>query len=735
MSGGIGCPDYIAFTKALRFHAASFAQISDYITNRDGADCAVKTNTGNNTPTVNAGPAYTIPKNTPFTLTATGGDPDVNDASNLTYVWEQFDAGGANFANPPYTDAGDPGTTTRPIFRPFSPTASPSRTFPSLTYILNNANTPPPAVNGLQTAENLPQIGRIINFRATIRDNRGGVNDSSVVLTVDGNSGPFLMTAPNTAVMWTGGTQQNVTWSVSNTNNAPISCANVKISLSTDGGLSFPTVLAASTPNNGSAAVTVPNGIVTSTARIKVEAIGNIFFDISDANFSIILGDGCPVISNLSPVIGNIGNSVTITGTNFTGANAVKFSNNVTASFTVANDTTLVATVPAGAISGPITISKTGCTAAQTAAFTINPISTTITVKSNADSGGSCPGPTCTLRQAIAIARPGDTIGFDLSTVVSPITLTSTLTINKSLTIQGPGANLLTVSGNRAVRVFLIVGGDVTLSGLMIADGQGQSGGGIRKEGTGTLTILNSTLSGNSASEGGGIYNFSTGTTTVSNSTLSGNSATDGGGILNIGAGTVNITTSLLSGNTVTSNGGGINNLGTGTVNVTSSTLSGNSARGNFRSLGGGIFNNSTGTVTITNSTLSGNSASGFQVVSGRGGGIFNNSTGTVTVTNSTLSGNTATSQGGGISFNSGTLNVKGSTLSGNSADFGGGLGIFNSTASLTNCTISGNSGSAWGAGILFYGDSGNRLLTLTNCTISDNISGGGSGVRTESLG
>src|SRR6185295_4174755 len=107
-----------------------------------------------------------------------------------------------------------------PIFRPFSPSSSPSRTFPSLTYIRNNANDPPDLSGGLQTAEELPRIGRSLNFRVMIRDNRaggGGVNEDSLLLTVSGTSGPFLVTAPNTAVTWTGGTTPTVTWSVNNT--------------------------------------------------------------------------------------------------------------------------------------------------------------------------------------------------------------------------------------------------------------------------------------------------------------------------------------------------------------------------------------------------------------------------------------------------------------------------------------------------------------------------------------
>jgi len=94
-----------------------------------------------------------------------------------------------------------------------------------------------------------------------------------------------------------------VTWNVANSNLAPINCANVKISLSTDGGNTFPMILAASVPNNGSAQVMIPNNanVATAQGRIKVEAVGNIFFDISDANLTITSSNNSPPVLNILP--------------------------------------------------------------------------------------------------------------------------------------------------------------------------------------------------------------------------------------------------------------------------------------------------------------------------------------------------------------------------------------------------------------------------------------------------
>ena len=258
------------------FHTASYDEIVAYTTVGAGNSCAVINATGNDAPVVDAGASFTIPRQTPFTLTGSATDPN---GDPLTYSWEQFDLGAAS---PPNTDNGN-----RPIFRVFDPVSSPSRTFPQLSDILNNIST---------IGESLPTTNRALTFRLMVRDNQvggGGVDYDTVTLNVTSGAGPFLVTAPNTAVTWTGGTSQTVSWDVANTNLSPVSCTDVNILLSTDGGNTFPTTLASSTPNDGSESITVPS-VSTNTARVKVECANNIFFDISNADFTVTDGGPTP---------------------------------------------------------------------------------------------------------------------------------------------------------------------------------------------------------------------------------------------------------------------------------------------------------------------------------------------------------------------------------------------------------------------------------------------------------
>ena len=241
--------------------------------------------------------------------------------------------------------------------------------------------------------------------------------------------------------------------------------------------------------------------------------------------------------------------------------------------------------------------------------------------------------------------------------------------INKSLIIDGPGAQSLIIqraaNANSAFRIFQIAAGNfnVTIFGLTIASGvnfQSPGGGGILINSGNTVTITNSTVSGNQSGDytpapGGGIHNL--GTVAITNSTISGNISSHGagGGVFNGAA--MTITNSTLSGNrTDFAPGGGISN--NGTITITNSTISGNSARD--QSPGGGMYN-SAGAVTLVNTTVCRNSA--YAGIPGGGGmGIYNQG-GTVNAKNSIIAAN---ADGGGFEWDfGGTLISQGYNLIG----------------------------------------------------------------------
>ena len=273
------------------FHTGSYTEIDNYTSTGVGAGAISNIPTGNNPPVIvvpTNNPVFTIPARTPFALTASATDAN---GDTLTYCWEEYDLG--NPQNPVTANPRDNGAS--PIFRSYPGTTNPTRFFPSLQYILNNTNNPPTTYtsNGISTwatGETIPTTSRTMTYRVSVRDNRtggGGQNWASAQVTTISNAGPFRINSQNTATTLTPGTPFNVTWDVAGTTAAPISAANVKISLSTNGGTNFPVVLAPSVPNNGSASVTIPAGNTTTAGRIKVEAVDNIFFDINDANLTV----------------------------------------------------------------------------------------------------------------------------------------------------------------------------------------------------------------------------------------------------------------------------------------------------------------------------------------------------------------------------------------------------------------------------------------------------------------
>jgi hypothetical protein len=289
------------------------------------------------------------------------------------------------------------------------------------------------------------------------------------------------------------------------------------------------------------------------------------------------------------------------------------------------------------------------------------------------------------LRQALFDTPAGGIVDFSPGLTGTIVLTSGELRIGTDLTIEGPGPDMLTISGNETSRVFEVTASvTVALSGLTVTDGSASEfGGGI--DNAGTLTLTDCTISGNSAGagnwdgDGGGIFN--SGTLTVTGCTVSGNVATEGGGIYN--EGTLRVSDSTLSGNVVSDPGfalgGAIYNGSHATLTVSDSTLSGNVARsGTGLAAGGGIY--SEGTLTLRDSTLSGNNVSAGGIGGGVGGAILIQLySGMVIISECNISGNSASGTGlaagigGGIESQGTTVSITGSTISGNSASTKGG--------------------------------------------------------------
>lgn len=334
------------------FHAISLQEIAAELTNSGsgGGNTCSTNSTINNAPTANAGADYVIPKSTPYILTGTSSD--ANEADVLTYTWEQMDNAVATM--PPVATS-----TTGPAFRSFKGTTSPSRYLPRLQDVVNNT-TP--------TWEVLSSVGRTLNWRMVVRDNHiggGCAAQDNMVVTVNGTAGPFLVTAPNTNVSWPAGSTQTVTWNVAGTTAAPVSCANVDIFLSVDGGFTYPYTLATATPNDGTQSITIPVISANTTSRIMVKANGNIFYDISNVNFTITAAT----------------NSFTLAATPSTQSVCAPTS-----------AVYAVAVGVSGTYSGNVTLSVTGLPSGATGSFSTNPVSAPGSSNLTVTTAGVTPG-------------------------------------------------------------------------------------------------------------------------------------------------------------------------------------------------------------------------------------------------------------------------------------------------------------------------------------------------------
>ena len=269
---GICTPQNVQFQSDAYFHQKSIQMIWDNITT-GLSTCGSEITLTNAPPEAIAGPDYTIPISTAYKLVGSSTDPD--GIAGHTYTWEQYDLGSAGL---PQED-----NTTGPLVRSFEGTTNPVRNIPRFADYV--------ATSGSTTWEKLPSVNRTMTFALTVRDNDvvgangGGQTAVDLVDIVVNSTDPFAVVNP---VSWAQGSPQTIEWVVGQSADvATINCQIVSIKLSTDGGLTFPTTITSNTPNDGSFSYTVPAMGNTTDARILIEAVDNIFYDVSDFNFSI----------------------------------------------------------------------------------------------------------------------------------------------------------------------------------------------------------------------------------------------------------------------------------------------------------------------------------------------------------------------------------------------------------------------------------------------------------------
>jgi hypothetical protein len=265
------------------FHAQNIQEVTNYIRT---TSCHDNITTGNSVPILDAGLDYTIPRETPFVLTGSGYDPNGNW---LTYNWEQMDPGYEQGTN----SGAYPNKTAGPNFRSYEPNYKNYRYFPKIETILSGSNI----TVGLDVnSEALSSVTRTLNFRFTARDGYAN-NSDNVIINVNSNAGPFVVTSPNTNVTWPVNSVQNINWNVAGTAGNGINCSYVDILYSIDGGYNWEN-LTFSTPNDGSELITVPD-VNSNQCRIMVKGSNHIFFDVSNTNFTISNSTCSPAI-NLS---------------------------------------------------------------------------------------------------------------------------------------------------------------------------------------------------------------------------------------------------------------------------------------------------------------------------------------------------------------------------------------------------------------------------------------------------
>jgi hypothetical protein len=332
-AGSCSGPNNVVNQADLYYDICSIVSIRNFIESGVGSACGTNMQTTNNAPMVTIPYAdnFFIPINTPFELIGSATDPD---GEQMTYNWDEIDLG-------PASTLGSP-TANAPLFRSLPPTTLPRRTFPRISTVITNTTS---------TSEVLPSYNRDLTFCLIARDGHvgaGGIGFDTVSFHSTTTAGPFLVNVPNMAgTVWNIGDFQDVIWDVAHTDSTLVNCKLVNIRLSTDGGFTYPDTLAKAVSNNGRYCVSVPNK-PTSTARIRVEAADNIFFDISNTNFKI----QAPAQADFSLCLGKSADHACLP----------------------AAYTTIVSSTGLKGFNTPITLSATGLPAGATVSFSPNPV-------------------------------------------------------------------------------------------------------------------------------------------------------------------------------------------------------------------------------------------------------------------------------------------------------------------------------------------------------------------------
>ena len=262
---GLCGADNIASAVDALFHHQSFEQIITYTTEGFGSACGIESDIGNTVPEVNGGADYVVPKQTP--LVVSGSATDAQQVA-LQYSWEQRDLG-------PQAALTDPDDGRIPLFRMLPAASGGTRYLPALSTVVSGSTS---------LSERIPQIGRDMNMRLTVKDGVGGVQSDDIVVTVDGNSGPFVVVSPNGGERVGG--SRTIRWDSAFTEQAPVSASTIDVYLSTNAGVSFDQLIG-SVDNTGIATVSFPSGIQSTTARLMLRGADNIFYDVSDGVFEL----------------------------------------------------------------------------------------------------------------------------------------------------------------------------------------------------------------------------------------------------------------------------------------------------------------------------------------------------------------------------------------------------------------------------------------------------------------